>query len=144
MSRRYAGEEDDEEDLRELARLEPERADVDPELDAVDPLPEPGDGRQHQQHDRRDAEDVLVALEDAVVEAQPDEHERERGDADRDPDELPAPVLGVEAVDEREPDRAEERGEREQRRIGVGDGHARDEVRDEKIAAEEPAHGSQP
>ena len=126
------GEEDDEEDLRELARLEPQRADVDPELDAVDPLPQPRDGREHQEHDRRDPEDVLVPLEDPVVVAQPDEHEGEDRDADGDPDELAAPVLRLEAVDEREPDRADQRGEREQRRVGVGHRPARHEVGDEE------------
>ena len=43
------GEEDDERDLPELARLELERADVDPEPRAVDRLADHGQARQEEQ-----------------------------------------------------------------------------------------------
>ena len=50
-----AGEEDDDRDLRELGRLEGERADLDPEVGAVDLLADPRQARrqQQQQADRR-------------------------------------------------------------------------------------------
>ena len=50
-----AGEEDDDRDLRELGRLEGERADLDPEVGAVDLLADPRQPRrqQQQQADRR-------------------------------------------------------------------------------------------
>ena len=51
-----AGEEDDDRDLRELGRLEGERADLDPEVGAVDLLADPRQARrqQQQQPDRGD------------------------------------------------------------------------------------------
>ena len=71
------GEEDDQEDLRELARLELDRADVHPQPRAVDRRAEPGHARQEQERDRRDPEQVLVVLEHAVVAAQAEQRERE-------------------------------------------------------------------
>ena len=88
------GEEDDQQDLRELARLELERADVHPEPRAVDGRAEPGQARQEEQHDRADAEEVLVRLEHAVVAAQPDQRGGEERDADHDPEALLERVVG--------------------------------------------------
>ena len=123
-----AGEEDDQEDLRELARLELERADVDPEARAVDGRAEPGQRRQHEQHDRRDAEEVLVALELPVVVAQQEERRRERPERDHDPETLAKRVRGVQPVDLGQADARQQPGHRQQVRIGVRDGQAGDEV----------------
>ena len=49
------GEEDDEEHLRELAGLEAERPDVDPQAGAVHGAPDDGQCWQHEQDHRRDA-----------------------------------------------------------------------------------------
>src|SRR2546425_11307184 len=62
-----AGEEDDQAELRDLAWLELKRAEVDPEPGAVDGGAEPGQRRKNEQPDCRQAEDVLVALQPAVV-----------------------------------------------------------------------------
>ena len=123
--------------LPELARLDLERADVDPEARAVDRLADHGQARQEDQPERRDAEDVLVALEHAVVPVQPEERRREGGDADHDPEPLPEGVARPEPVDLRHADRREERRHRQQVRVGERHGHARDDVRDEVEAEEE-------
>ena len=112
-------EEDDERDLPELARLELEPAEVDPEPRAVDRLADPGRQRQEEQEDRRDSEDVLVALEHAIVVAQPEERRGEHGNADHDPEPLPERVARPEPVDLRQPDRREQRRHRQQVRIGA-------------------------
>ena len=75
------GEEDDQEHLRELARLELERADMHPEARAVDGGAEPGHRGQDEQPDRRQAEEVLVALEPPVVAVERVQRDRERGRA---------------------------------------------------------------
>ena len=62
-----AGEEDDQEDLRDLAGLELERSDVHPEPRPVDVLAEAGQRRQEQEPDRAEPEQVLVVFEHAVV-----------------------------------------------------------------------------
>jgi hypothetical protein len=46
---------------------------VDPEAHAVDAFAEPRNGRKQEEPDCRDAEEVAVRLEDAVVVAQHDE-----------------------------------------------------------------------
>ena len=53
-----AGERDHEQHLGDLAGLEAERAEADPDPGAVDGGAEPGDHRQQQQHDRGQAEGV--------------------------------------------------------------------------------------
>ena len=62
-----AGEEDDDADLRELGRLEGERADLDPEVGAVDLLADPRQARRQQQQQADDGDRVAVALEHVVV-----------------------------------------------------------------------------
>ena len=113
------GEEDDQEDLRELARLELDRADAHPEPCAVDRRAEPGHARQEQQRDRRDPEQVLVVLELAVVAAQPEQREREEADADDDPEPLLERVVGTEPVDLGHADRRQHTRHRQQVRVGV-------------------------
>ena len=70
---------------------------------------DPGQPRQEEQHDRADAEEVLVLLEHAVVAAQPDQRGGEERDADHDPEPLPERVGRVEAVDLGQPDRGQQR-----------------------------------
>ena len=83
--RQVSGDEDDEDDLEELAGLDADRPEVDPQLRPVDLVPEEQRGRQH-----RDAEGgprVLVVTQDPVV-AQPDGDGEHRDDPDRDPEDL--------------------------------------------------------
>ena len=68
-----AREEEDQADLRELARLELQRADADPQTDAVHALADSRHRREEQQPDGGDAEEVAVRLEDPVVVAEHDE-----------------------------------------------------------------------
>ena len=112
-----AREEDDQRDLRELARLEPQRPEVHPEPRAVHGQPQHGQDRQEQQSDRGQPEDVLVRLELAVVVAEQEERQREKGDRDDDPGALLECVARMEAVDLRQPDRRQEAGDRQQVRI---------------------------
>ena len=131
-----AREEEDQEDLRELAGLELERPDVDPELHAVDSLAEPRNGREQEEEDRRDSEQVAVRLEHAVVVAQRDQRRREDADADQDPERLAPAVVGVEPVVDAKAERREHRGERKQRTVGVRRRPPHDDVR-RQIEAEE-------
>jgi hypothetical protein len=136
-----AREEDDQRELCELTGLELERADVDPEAGAVDRLAEDGRGREREQQERADAEEVLVALEHAVVVAEGEHRPRERADAHDDPEALTERVVRVQPVDQRQADRGEERHHRQQVRVGVGHREARDHVRDDVEAEEEERVG---
>ena len=71
--------------LRELAGLEVERPDVDPEPGAVHGAPDDGQRGQHEQDHRRDAADVLVALDPPVVAPEDEQHRGHRDHADDDP-----------------------------------------------------------
>ena len=62
-----AGEEDDQHDLGQLAGLELDSADVHPQAGAVDPLADQRESGQEEEPDRRQPEEVLVALEAPVV-----------------------------------------------------------------------------
>ena len=75
---------------------------------------------QEEEHDRRDAEDVLDGVQRPVVTEEEDER-GEGGDADHDPEPLPERELRVDPVDHREPERGEKAAEREQERVGVGE-----------------------
>ena len=110
---------------------------VDPEPRSVDRLPDARRERQEEEHDREDAEDVLVALEHAVVVPQPEERRCEGADADHDPDSLPQRARRAEAVDLCQPDRGEQRGHRQEVRIGERHGEPRDDVGDEVEGEEE-------
>src|SRR5207248_52232 len=94
-----AGEEDDQTELRKLTGLELERAEVDPEAGAVDGRAEARQRGQHEQADRGQAEDVLVALQAPVVASQSQQRPGEDRDGDDDPDPLPERVVGVDSVD---------------------------------------------
>src|SRR5581483_5987887 len=112
-------------------RLELEPADVHPEPRAVHRLAEPRQERHEEQRDRAEPEEVLVVLEQAVVAAQTEQHEREDDDTDDDPRSLLQRIVRAEAVDLDQPDRGQQRRDREQIRIRVGNGEPRNEVRRE-------------
>ena len=131
------GEEDDEEDLGELAGLELQRADLHPEAGAVDRLADPWQRRQCEQDDGAEPEEVLVALDHAVVPPQREQRQREEDDADDDPEALPERVVGLEPVDRRHADRREQRRHRQQVWVRVRHGVPRDEVRGEVERQEE-------
>ena len=131
------GEKDDQEDLRELARLELDRADAHPQPGAVDRRSEAGDARQEQERDRRDPEQVLVVLERAVVAAEAEQREREEADADHDPETLLERVVGAEPVDLGDADRGQHARHRQEVRVGVGDRVPRDDVCSEVQREEE-------
>ena len=114
---------------------------MDPEAGAVDRLAEDGQRGQEEERDRAEPEQVLVALERAVVVAQQQERRREGRDADHDPEALAERVGRVEPVDLRHADRGQQGGDREQVRVGVRDGVARDEVRGEVEREEEQRVG---
>jgi hypothetical protein len=135
-----AREEDDEEHLRELARLEDEGADVHPERRAVDRPPDEGQGRQDEEDDRRDAQQVLEVVEDAVVAEEEDERD-EDADADDDPEALPEGEARLDPVDLGEAERAQEPGERQEVRVGVRQADAQGEVRRDEEGEEEARVG---
>src|SRR5581483_7849576 len=80
-----AREEDDQRDLRELAGLELQRPDLHPEPRSVDRPADHWQRREHEQADRRDAEEVLVALQHAEVGAEGEHGGGERRHPDDDP-----------------------------------------------------------
>src|SRR5581483_11451778 len=123
------GEEDDQEDLRELARLELRRADAHPQARAVHRLTEPGYAGQEEQRDRGHAEQVLVVLEDAVVAAESDQRECEQRDPDHDPEALLERVGRTGAIDLGHADGGQQSGQRQEVGVGVRDGEPRDHVR---------------
>ena len=112
-----AGEKDDDPELRELGRLELDRAHLDGEVRAADLVPDAGQPRHQQQRDRGRGDRVAVALEHAVV-----ADEQDRGAEEREPDDEPlrllARQLGVDPVDHHHAHRREQGGEGEH--VGVG------------------------
>ena len=131
------GEEDDEEHLRELAGLEAERADVDPEPRAVHRPADHRQRRQREQDDRCHAADVLVALDPPVVASEDEAARWPWRHADDDPGGLAQRVGGVDAVDLGDADRRQQRHERQEVRVGVGHCEAQHEVRCQVEAEEE-------
>ena len=103
-----AREEHDQQDLRELARLDAERPELDPEARAADLLADARQRGQHEQRERDDPDHVLVRLEPPVVVAERDERRREERDADHDPQPLAERVVGIQAVDLGQADRRQQ------------------------------------
>ena len=95
---------------------------------AVDPLAEPRNGREQEQEDGRDAEQVAVRLEHAVVVPQRDQRGGEDPEADQDPERLASPVVGIEPVVQCQAERREHGREREQRAVRVRRGPSHDDV----------------
>jgi hypothetical protein len=85
LDHQVAGEEDGDDDLRELTGLEGADArDGDPDLGAVDAREEDREDQQYQRHHHGD---VGVALQDPVV-LEEDQHTDEQGHAERGPQQL--------------------------------------------------------
>ena len=114
---------------------------MDPQPCAVHRLADPRQARQEQQRDRPDAEEVLVRLEHAVVASQRDQRDRECRDADHHPEALLERVVRPEPVDLGQADRGQEAGHRQQVRVGVRHGDARDDVRGQVERDEERGVG---
>ncbi len=109
-----------------------------PEAGAVDRLAEAGRERQEEEHDRADAEEVLVALERAVVAGAAQKSARAKTPtADHDPEPLLERVPRAEPVDLGQADRRQEARDRQQVRVGVRHGDPRDDVGGEVEAEEE-------
>ena len=127
MQHEIAGEGDDQQQLGHLARLEAERAEVDPDARAVDGGAEPGHHRQQQQDDRGQPARVGEPLEDPVV-AQRHQGDHEEADPEGHPDQLLAGEgvveRQVETVDDGQAEAVEGGHDREQHRVGVRRGEA--------------------
>jgi hypothetical protein len=131
------GEEDDEADLRELAGLERERADPDPELRPVYLLTERD--RQQEQPHAYETQQVLVAGEHPDV-----ANEDERGDEARDAHDRPCHLRGTEslgrqAIHRGEPQGVEDGRDRQDQRVGVRRDLSHDYVRHD-VADDEHRH----
>ena len=135
------GQEHDEEHFRQLAGLEAERPDVDPEPGAVDRAPDHRQRGQREQDHRRHRAHVLVALDPAVVATEDDQHRGHGDHADHDPRRLAQRVGLVDAVDLRHADRRQQRDERQQVRVRVRHREAQHEVGCEIEAEEEDPVG---
>ena len=133
------GEEDGERDLRDLAGLEVERADADPDVGGRAAEAQAGDQGQHEQHDRREHRDVRVALQHPVV-ADEEQHDDRGADAERRPEDLARPVVvvvldargaEVDPVDLRDPEPVDGDRDRQDERIRVPGGEAQHDVQRE-------------
>lgn len=126
------GEEDGEQDLGELPRLEGESGEPDPDVGAVDRREEHGD--EHQHEGDGDGE-VGVALEHPVVAQDQDDEDEERH-TEGGPQELVpgGEVAGggrVEALDEDEAESVEQDGDREHEGVCVRGPEADGDVREQ-------------
>ena len=131
-----AGEEDDDADLRQLGRLKAERPELDAEVGLVRLVADPRQPRQQQQRDPGEGDQVAVALEHLVV-AQEDDRQRERDQPDHEPVRLVAREALVEPEQHHDAERGEQRDQREQERVGVGQARA-----DHEVGREAEARGS--
>ena len=135
-----ARQEDDDRDLRELGRLELERADADREVRAVGRAADAGQARRQEQQDPHDRDRVPVALERAVVAQEQDRRAEER-EPDAEQRRLLPRQAGVDPVDLDQPEAGEQRHQRVQVRVGVRQPRADEEVADQAGAEEHRAVG---
>ena len=112
------GEEDDDRDLRELGRLEGDRADLHPQVGAIDLFADPRQARRQQQQDADRGDDVPVALEHVVI-AQELDRQREEDEAEDEPVGLVAGEAFVDPVEHHQAERGQHRHQREEVRVGV-------------------------
>ena len=122
-----AGEENDQADLRELGRLEGERAELDPEVGAVDLFADPGQARRQQEQQPDHGDRVAVALEHVVV-AQELDRQGEEDEPEHEPVGLVAGQGGVDPVDHHQAKGHQQRRQREEVGVGVGQSQAQVEV----------------
>ncbi len=132
-----AGEGDHQQHLGDLAGLEAEGAEPDPDPGAVDGRAQARDEGEQQQPDRGEAQGVGDPLQHPVV-AQEDQGEHEQDDAEGHPDQLALGEAGlvagrlvgqVEPVDHRQPESVEGGHDRQQHRVGVRRRHPDHDVR---------------
>ena len=141
-----AREEDRQSDLGELAGLERQRADLDPDVCAETRAPDAGDDREDQQQERGEHRHVAEPLQHPVV-ADREDHGEGDHDGDRGPGDLPdaggvpavEPVGDVEAGDLRDADAVEQRGDREEERVGIGGDDAERDVHPDDECGEQGA-----
>ena len=142
MEHEVAGERDHQQHLGDLAGLEAERAEPDPDPGAAHLVADERQHRQQQQHDRAETRGVGEPGEDPVV-AQEHQGQHEQADADRHPHQLLGGEAGVggqvEAVDHREPETVERRHHRQQDRVGVGGGGPHHEMGHDHQGGQPPA-----
>ena len=93
-------------------------AEVDRQEGAVHLRADAGQARRQEQRDRADRDQVAVALEHVVV-AKEDDRRGERGEAQEEERRLLDGEALLDPVEHHEPDRGEDRAEREEIRIGV-------------------------
>ena len=142
------GQEDDQENLGQLAGLEVDRAEPHPEPGPVDLPAQPGREGQEQCDEPEEQEGVPVPLEQVDTPNDP-ERPDEGADAHHGPDGLARRelVLGVavDARDDDEPDAVEQRRQRQERGVGPrserADGEVRDHVEADQDSEEEPQVG---
>ena len=132
-----AGQEDDQADLGELRGLKAQSAGhLDLEVGAVDLLPDPGQARQHEQHQGHHHDHIAVLLELAVV-AEGDDRHREQHEPQHEPLGLLARVGGTDPVDHHDPEAGQERHQGEHVGVGVGQRDADEDVPDQAQAQED-------
>ena len=104
-----------------------------------------GDERRQQQQDPGGGDQVAVALEHVVV-AQEEDRQAEQDQPEDEDRRLVEGELVVDPVDDHQPDRGQQRAEREQVRVRVGQPEAQEEVggeaeREEVAAVDEAEVG---
>ena len=97
-----------------------ERAELDPEVGAVDLLADPRQARRQQQQQADRGDRVPVALEHVVV-AQELDRQREEDEAEDEPVRLVAGEGGVDPVDHHQAEGGQQGGQREEVGVGVGE-----------------------
>src|SRR5262249_18598492 len=117
-----AGEEDDEEHFRQLAGLEVDGPETNPETGAVD-LPSEPRAERHQKREQPEEEEGVPVAFKAVYAPNDDKRPDERGDAHHRPHGLTGRELvvrvSIDAGDDDEADPVEECSKREQRPVGA-------------------------
>jgi hypothetical protein len=134
------GDEDDQADLGQLGGLERDRADLDPQVGAVDLGADARHAREHQQPEPDEGDRVAIALEHAVV-AYEQDHRHERNQAHDEPLRLLARQRVVDPVDDDEPEAREQRHQREEVRVGVGEREPQEDVRGQAQPEEDRSIG---
>ena len=138
LVRQVRGQEDDDQDLPELRRLERQRTDRDPQSSAVDLAPQARDDRQQQHHEPRQPDRVRVRVEHPVVTHQ-HERQHERDEAHCQPGDLLHGKVRLQPPDDGEAERRQERGRGQQRGVRAARDRSGDEPRpDERHRDERP------
>ena len=133
------GEEDRQGELGELAGLEVDRPEVDPDAGAADAEAEPRHERHHEQGDAAEQQHPPVAGE-VRRPLDDDQREHEHDDGDDAPRRLQPGEAIVEAGDHHVADAVEQGGEGEHRRVGAAGEPAHGEVGDDEHAEQ---HGEE-